>query len=433
MGLLDTWEEWKQDLSPYAEKAKDKIWGEKMSVQPGQDTMRRTEQGYLDKSLQYAGGKIDQAQEAGAQYFQGEKVFDPATGGPTKRTGPYSSKSMEHLEKTLETTSKYFHKGTKYTANKFNEKFDIMFPEFAGKKVSENEKKTLMDLRKDGKVDHGLIQGLKERNSPVNEKDIGTLEKLTGTSFADAKANWKDKGGMEGLMSNPAFSLGLALMQSSANGKTINQGILDNFVKAAKISEHYKDRIKANAGGVTEATEPQMNKIKGILENSFDISGPKLKKLFPGKAGEEHEQAVEDIVFKVQAKITSMKKAAKNSGKDIEVGSKLYKKVIQQMINDKEINVKGGLNLFGYQVIDKTLSTRAKPMAQGGPIQQGKPYVVGEEGPEIIIPRSDGDVLTNDDSQIYAMLLASNPQLQKVSRVRAEKIMRNRFPEYFEG
>ena len=71
--------------------------------------------------------------------------------------------------------------------------------------------------------------------------------------------------------------------------------------------------------------------------------------------------------------------------------------------------------------------------AQGGPVQQGKPYVVGEQGPEIIIPRSDGDVLTNDDSQIYAMLLASNPQLQKVSRQRAEKIMRNRFPEYFEG
>ena len=33
----------------------------------------------------------------------------------------------------------------------------------------------------------------------------------------------------------------------------------------------------------------------------------------------------------------------------------------------------------------------------------------------------------------YAMLLASNPQLQKVSRQRAEKILRNRFPEYFEG
>ena len=61
--------------------------------------------------------------------------------------------------------------------------------------------------------------------------------------------------------------------------------------------------------------------------------------------------------------------------------------------------------------------------AQGGPVQAGKPYVVGEEGPEIIIPKSDGNVLTNDDSQIYAMLLAANPQLQKVSRQRAEKFL----------
>ena len=99
------------------------------------------------------------------------------------------------------------------------------------------------------------------------------------------------------------------------------------------------------------------------------------------------------------------------------------------MMESGEIKSKGGVNIGGYQVVDKTLESRA----QGGPIQQGKPYVVGEQGPEIIIPRSDGDVLTNDDSQIYAMLLASNPQLQKVSRVRAQKIMRNRFPEYFEG
>ena len=30
------------------------------------------------------------------------------------------------------------------------------------------------------------------------------------------------------------------------------------------------------------------------------------------------------------------------------------------------------------------------------------------------------------------MLLAANPQLQKVSKARAEKIIRARFPEYFE-
>ena len=229
-------------------------------------------------------------------------------------------------------------------------------------------------------------------------------------------------------MANPAFTLGLALMQSSANGKTINQGILDNFVKSAKISEHYKDRLKANAGDVIEATAPQMDKIKDILSKSFNISAPQLRRLLPGNQSEKYEQAVEDIVFKVQAKVTSMKEAAKNSGKNIEVGSRLYKKIIQQMIDSGEINKVGGLNILGYDISHQTI----EPRAQGGPVQAGKPYVVGEEGPEVIIPRSDGNVLSNDDSQIYAMLLASNPQLQKVSRVRAEKILRSRFPEYFE-
>jgi hypothetical protein len=263
-------------------------------------------------------------------------------------------------------------------------------------------------------------------------EDMGFMQKLSnmaGVDFDKAAANWKDKGGFEGLMANPAFTLGLALMQSSANGKTINQGILDNFVKSAKISTEFKDRL-ASKSDVVEVTEGQTNKIKDVL-GTFGISAPKLRKLLPGNQSESYEQAVEDIAFKVQNKVNAMIKNAKKKGQKIEVGNRLYKKVIKDMINNGEIDKKGGLKIGGYNIIDSTLE--AKPMARGGPIQEGKPYVVGEEGPELIIPTSDGNVLSNDDSQIYAMLLASNPQLQKVSRQRAEKILRNRFPEYFEG
>ena len=263
-------------------------------------------------------------------------------------------------------------------------------------------------------------------------EDMGFMQKLSnmaGVDFDKAAANWKDKGGFEGLMANPAFTLGLALMQSSANGKTINQGILDNFVKSAKISTEFKDRL-ASKSDVVEVTEGQTNKIKDVL-GTFGISAPKLRKLLPGNQSESYEQAVEDIAFKVQNKVNAMIKTAQKKGQKIEVGNRLYKKVIKEMINNGEIDKKGGLKIGGYNIIDSTLE--AKPMARGGPIQEGKPYVVGEEGPELIIPTSDGNVLSNDDSQIYAMLLASNPQLQKVSRQRAEKILRNRFPEYFEG
>ena len=41
-------------------------------------------------------------------------------------------------------------------------------------------------------------------------------------------------------MSNPAFTLGLALMQSSANGKTINQGILDNLLNQQIYQKNLK-------------------------------------------------------------------------------------------------------------------------------------------------------------------------------------------------
>ena len=133
MGLLDTWDEWKRNYSRYEDRGKDILFGEKQSVQPGQETMRRTETGLVDKSLEYAGGKIDQAQEAGAQYFEGEKVWTPDAPTKLSRTGPYSSLAMKHLENGFET----FHKSTNWAAKKLDEKISTIFPEFENKNIYE--------------------------------------------------------------------------------------------------------------------------------------------------------------------------------------------------------------------------------------------------------------------------------------------------------
>jgi hypothetical protein len=42
--------------------------------------------------------------------------------------------------------------------------------------------------------------------------------------------------------------------------------------------------------------------------------------------------------------------------------------------------------------------------AEGGPIQQGQPYVVGEKGPEVIIPNQNGTVIPNGE-QDYGLRL----------------------------
>ena len=77
------------------------------------------------------------------------------------------------------------------------------------------------------------------------------------------------------------------------------------------------------------------------------------------------------------------------------------------------------------------LLKKKKYLAEGGPAKAGESYVVGEQGPEVFTPNVTGTVTANDDSQIMSMLLASNPQLQNVSKTRAESILRSRFPDYF--
>jgi hypothetical protein len=445
MGLLDTWNEWKQDLSPYAEKAKDKIYGEKMSVQPGQDDMRRTEQGYLDQSLKYAGGKIDQAQEAGTQYFQGEKVFDPATGGPTKRTGVQSSESMKDLDKGID----LFDKGKNYAVKEGSKELDKAIPKI--KETAKNAWEAMFpDEDNAGSISDAdkqkILNGDKalydQKTSALGEKDVGTLEKIMGVDFDTAKANWKDKGGMEGLMSNPAFSLGLALMQSSANGKTINQGILDNFIKSAKISEHYKDRIKARGSIIGPASEEEIGQVEAFLKSKKIGSPGAWGWIKDTLAGQNNEADYKSMLSQVAQANNARASALEAKGKKVVKDETFMQETIRIMKAEGKLKTKkkgktkgfwSNFNINQTKVQGNTSNDGLGFRAQGGPVSAGKPYVVGEKGPEIIIPRSDGDVLTNDDSQIYAMLLASNPQLQKVSRVRAQKIMRNRFPEYFEG
>jgi hypothetical protein len=331
----------------------------------------------------------------------------------------------------------------------------IKNPIFPEKYVPPGQGKIVLNPEGKNKVFPNEIQMFKPENqaqgTPVGEasdpittggegvklaEDQGFLSKLSGMAGVDmdkAAANWKDKGGFEGLMSNPAFSLGLALMQSSANGKTINQGILDNFVKSAKISSEFKDRIEARKQEPIQATETDINEIKDTLKR-FKISDPNIwEKGFSWLKGEnataDFDRAAESIAIEYQKEIAKMQRNNKTS-KPLVIDSKLRERIIKKIVDSKGVARKK--SWFG-PFTDDTLEEKSKFKAQGGPITKGESYVVGEKGPEIIIPTSDGNVLSNDDSQIYAMLLASNPQLQKVSRQRAEKVLRNRFPEYFEG
>ena len=271
----------------------------------------------------------------------------------------------------------------------------------------------------------------------ANNEDIGFMQRLAnmaGVDMKEATANWKDKGGFEGLMSNPGFTLGLALMQSSAQGKTIGAGVLDNFVKAAGISAQFKDRMDARKEAPIEATSNDVAEVKSLL-SSMNISDPSnLEKFFGKVTGKGNVQlkfdmASEDIAIELQKEIKRLKKNKKPGEPEVVYDTNMKFKILKRMLDSGKFKKKGGT-----WFTDATLESQTKVplMARGGPVRANKAYVVGEEGPEYFLPKESGKVISNDDSRIFAMLLAANPQLQQVSKTRAEKIMRSRFPEYFD-
>jgi len=262
------------------------------------------------------------------------------------------------------------------------------------------------------------------------------LANMANVDMDKAMASWKDKGGFEGLMANPAFTMGLAFMQAGAEGKTLGQGALDNVMKAGGISQHYKKIIEDRKQKPISVTSTDVAEVKDLLKtlkydkpNIFEKGWGFLTKGDTGQAA--YDQAAEHIAVEVQKEMARMQ--ANYRGKEpLVIDIDFKKKAIENVLKSDKIKKKEAWTRWTSGTIKSTSKNPLKQMARGGPVQAGKPYVVGEEGPEIIIPHSSGNVLSNDDSQIYAMLLAANPQLQKVSKTRAERILRSRFPEYFE-
>ena len=286
-----------------------------------------------------------------------------------------------------------------------------------------------------GRTSDGMDLGKWHGNNAQDQQSW--WQKLAGKAGVDpakAMAHWNKKGGFEGLMANPAFTMGLAFMQAGAEGKTLGQGALDNVMKAAGISSHYKKIIEDRKQEPIQATTADIGEVKDLLQ-TMKVDEPNMwEKALGWIKGDnvtaKYDEAAEAIAVEYQKEIALLEKANK-SGKPLVIDIPLKKRIIKKVLNSGKIKHKKGW--FGPLTKGTIQGTSKDPFkAQGGPVAKGQPYVVGEGGPEYFLPKQSGKILSNDDSRIFAMLLTANPQLQQVSRTRAEKILRNRFPEYFE-
>ena len=95
------------------------------------------------------------------------------------------------------------------------------------------------------------------------------------------------------------------------------------------------------------------------------------------------------IVDTFTSGIKAMIDGSKELGETLqEIASGVLLDIGKQLLSFGVKSALGGLG-GGGGFLDKLF-----PMAEGGPVKAGNPYLVGEEGPELIVPRSAGTVIT---------------------------------------
>jgi hypothetical protein len=269
----------------------------------------------------------------------------------------------------------------------------------------------------------------------LGESKIGLnnnqAQKFLGMDMTQISETWKNKGGFEGLMANPAFLLGLGIIQSSAQGKPIGSDIFDTAVKSGAVSAQYADRIRERSKVLEPITDDQRDTVRAVLSESdiFEGSvGQKFKNWFKGKNTDALNRRALDEIYEEADKIAKMESGSRG-GKAVKLNRTHIEKAVRNLKDSGKIDLseKNFLSRF----FGRGVQSKAEPLAKGGPVEAGKDYIVGEEGPEMFVSETNGTIINNDDSKVVSMLLESNPQLKNISRARAVKILKARFPDYF--
>jgi hypothetical protein len=266
----------------------------------------------------------------------------------------------------------------------------------------------------------------------LGESKIGLnnnqAQKFLGMDMTQISETWKNKGGFEGLMANPAFLLGLGIIQSSAQGKPIGSDIFDTAIKSGAVSAQYADRIRERSKVLAPISDDQRASVEAVLSEDNYYEPNFLDKLKKGNQSAKYKEALDDISDKAQE--IANKEAGASGGKQVRFSRKHIRQALKELEDTGQLK-KRDPSFFGIigGTIESTKGIKAR--AEGGPVKKGEDYIVGEEGPEMFVSETNGTIINNDDSKVVSMLLESNPQLKNISRARAVKILKARFPDYF--
>ena len=166
-------------------------------------------------------------------------------------------------------------------------------------------------------------------------------------------------------------------------------------------------RVKDAIGVVGEAVEPVIDEIATLGERNFFDKLISSALDFKDKVGESFAK-VTDNVFDfdkaMDSLVTSSIDAMVQGFTDMVTGAKSFGDAMKDMAKTV---IDALLKMYiKYLIVQplfdmmfpgaRTADTTVPPKALGGPVQNSKPYLVGERGPELFVPNAGGNIIPNN-------------------------------------
>jgi len=245
-------------------------------------------------------------------------------------------------------------------------------------------KRTL--IRKDGEF-------FARRRENVRRKDReDELEAASVTGVAKKEGNIVTRS-TRGFLGRLLDFLGIVLLGWAVNNLPMIiekiRGLFKLIQRVVGVLRSFLDGIMAFLGAIGTAISNAL----GVFKN-FNF-------------GEQRKQ-ITDETERVNAGLTKLDKDFRESINDFVNDENIrqadsyadeFERRVQGGRNERQqlITDLGAESLVAPQVTQEVMVTpEVEPRAEGGPVQSNKPFLVGEEGPEIFVPASGGEIVPND-------------------------------------
>ena len=232
-----------------------------------------------------------------------------------------------------------------------------------------------------------ILEGIEKRFGNIN----GALDDIN-MKFA----NWVDKMKEDQQLILDKITLGEkeALIQADIRAAVAEIGIekkdqIETTVRALHATRDQYDEVKR----VREAYKAMGTTIKDGIVDALEAAILKTKSLGDVARSVFNMMATQLLRMGVNSALTGMF-GGTGIGKFLGLGSNKAADTIQSVVTPNAIprivdDISTPIQLRNGNTLDFTT------MAKGGPVKGGTPYIIGEEGPELFVPRSSGNIVPN--------------------------------------